>query len=87
MGVKCAPSPVVHKGRPEYGRVEDWRGGGRTMGGAVAGGFRGAGASLLAMAPFPVATHQTGRAVFPHPLSDEIMPSPTEGWPFANRGE
>ena len=37
------------------------------MGGvAVAGGFRDAGASLLAVAPFPVAAHRTQRADFPH---------------------
>ena len=35
-------------------RVGDWRGGGRRMGVAVPGGFRNAGASLLAVAPFPV---------------------------------
>ena len=49
------------------GRVDDWRGGGRRMGVAVSGGFRNAGASLPAVAPFPVAAHRTGRAVFPHP--------------------
>ena len=38
----------------EKGRVGDWRGNGRRMGVAVAGGFRNAGASLPAMAPFPV---------------------------------
>ena len=48
-------------------RVDDWRGGGRRMGVAVSGGFRNAGASLPAVAPFPVAAHRTGRAVFPHP--------------------
>ena len=34
---------------------------------AVSGGFRNAGASFHAIAPFPVAAHQTGRAVCPHP--------------------
>ena len=34
---------------------------------AVSGGFRDAGASIHAMAPFPVAAHRTGRADFPHP--------------------
>ena len=34
---------------------------------AVSGGFRDAGASVHAMAPFPVAAHRTGRADFPHP--------------------
>ena len=38
-----------------WSRVGDWRGGGRRMGVAVPGGFRNAGASLLAVAPFPVA--------------------------------
>ena len=41
-----------------------------TVGGwgvAVAGGFRNAGASLPAMAPFPVAALRTGQADFPHP--------------------
>ena len=49
------------------GRVDDWRGGGRRMGVAVPGGFRDAGASLPAVAPFPVAAHRTGRADFPQP--------------------
>ena len=49
-----------------HGRVDDWRGGGRRMGVAVPGGFR-AGASLPAVAPFPVAAHRTGRADFPQP--------------------
>ena len=48
-------------------RVDDWRGGGRRMGVAVPGGFRNAGASLPAVAPFPVAAHRTGQAGFPHP--------------------
>ena len=48
-------------------RVDDWRGGGRRRGVAVSGSFRRAGASLPAIAPFPVAAHRTGRAVFPHP--------------------
>ena len=51
----------------ECSRVDDWRGGGRRMGVAVPGGFRDAGASLPAMAPFPVAAHRTGRADFPQP--------------------
>ena len=42
-------------------------GGGRRMGVAVPGGFRDAGASLPAVAPFPVAAHRTGRADFPQP--------------------
>ena len=51
----------------EKGRVGDWRGNGRRMGVAVAGGFRNAGASLPAMAPFPVAALRTGQADLPHP--------------------
>ena len=37
------------------------------LGVAVAGGFRIAGASLPAMAPFPVAALRTGQADLPHP--------------------
>ena len=51
----------------EKGRVGDWRGNGRRMGVAVAGGFCNAGASLPAMAPFPVAALRTGQAALPHP--------------------
>ena len=50
-----------------WSRVGNWRGSGRRMGVAVAGGFRYAGASLPAMAPFPVAAHRTGYADLPHP--------------------
>jgi len=47
---------------------------------AVAGGFRPyAGASVHAMAPFPVAARRTGRAALPHPALSGIMPSPTAG--------
>ena len=49
------------------GRVGDWRGNGRRMGVAVPGSFRNAGASLPAMAPFPVAALRTGQADLPHP--------------------
>ena len=51
----------------EKGRVGDWRGNGRRMGVAVPGSFRNAGASLPAMAPFPVAALRTGQAALPHP--------------------
>ena len=51
----------------QWSRVGDWRGNGRRMGVAVAGGFRNAGASLPAMAPFPVAALRTGQADLPHP--------------------
>ena len=57
--------------RRTSGRVDDWRCGGRTWGVAVAGGFRDTGASIHAMAPFPVAARRTGRAVFPHPALSE----------------
>ena len=47
---------------------------------AVAGGFRPyTGASVHAMAPFPVAARRTGRAALPHPALSGIMPSPTAG--------
>ena len=47
---------------------------------AVAGGFRPyAGASVHAVAPFPVAARRTGRAALPHPAPSGIMPSPTAG--------
>ena len=61
-GGKDYPGSVAEKGR-----VGDWRGNGRRMGVAVAGGFRNAGASLPAMAPFPVAALRTGHADLPHP--------------------
>ena len=65
-------------GRLEMSRVDDWRGGCRTRGVAVSGGFR-----LLpvphfrgTMAPFPVAARQTGHADFPHPaFSRPVKPS------------
>ena len=55
------------KGRDNHwSRVGNWRGSGRRMGVAVTDGFRNAGASLLAITPFPVAALRTQRAVFPH---------------------
>ena len=48
-------------------RVDNWRGSGRQRGVAVTGGFRNAGASLLAVAPSPVAALRTGQADLPHP--------------------
>ena len=59
-------STVSAPSRRKLGRVDDWRGGGRTWGVAVSGGFRDAGASVHAMAPFPVAALRTRRAVFRH---------------------
>jgi transposase len=71
---------VPARPRSPKGRVDDWRGGGRTMGVAVSGCFRCAGASLHAMAPFPVAARRTGRADFPHPaLIPAFMPSRSAG--------
>ena len=55
---------------PRYllrGRVERWRGGCRSWGVAVAGGFRlYAGASVHVMTPFPAPSRRTVRADFPH---------------------
>jgi putative transposase len=59
------------------GGVDDWRGGGRSRGVAVDRPLsRCAGASFRAMAPFPVAARQTGRADFLHPaFSRPVIPS------------
>ena len=48
------------------GRVEKWRGGGR-LGLSVAAPFVWRCPSSLAMTPFPLPAHRTGRADFPHP--------------------
>ena len=57
-------------GHDKTGGVNDWRGSGRTMGETVCRRLSScAGASFHAVVPFPVAAHQTGRAVFPHPAS------------------
>ena len=40
------------------GRVDDWRGGGRRRGQLFPAAFAHAGASLLTVAPFPVAAHR-----------------------------
>jgi putative transposase len=63
------------------GGVDDWRGGGRSRGVAVDRPLsRCAGASFRAMAPFPVAARQTGRADRPHPaFSCVIKPSRSAG--------
>ena len=45
----------------------------KAVGVAVPGGFRNAGASLLAVAPFPVAALRTQRADFRTRLSSGIM--------------
>jgi putative transposase len=63
------------------GRVDDWRGGGRSRGELFSGGFHHAGAlSIRTVAPFPVAARQTGHADFPHPaFSHPIRPSLSAG--------
>jgi hypothetical protein len=63
------------------GRVDDWRGGGRSRGELFSGGFRPAGAlSIRTIAPFPVAARQTGHADFPHPaFSPPVRPSLSAG--------
>ena len=69
-------------GRVEMGRVDDWRGGCRSRGVAVSGGFR-----LMpvphcrrTVTPFPVAARQTGHADFPHPaFSRPVRPSLSAG--------
>ena len=63
------------------GRVDDWRGGGRSRGELFSGGFHHAGASSIrTVAPFPVAARQTGHADFPHPaFSHPIRPSLSAG--------
>jgi putative transposase len=69
-------------GKGRYlGRVDDWRGGGRSRGELFSGGFHHAGAlSIRTVAPFPVAARQTGHADFPHPaFSHPIRPSLSAG--------
>jgi hypothetical protein len=65
----------------EIGRVDDWRGGGRSRGELFSGGFHHAGAlSIRTVAPFPVAARQTGHADFPHPaFSRPVRPSLSAG--------
>ena len=58
-------------------RGDDGRGGGRGEG-SFCRRLSRAGASPLAMTPFPVASHRTGRAGSRIGLPDEIMPSATE---------
>jgi hypothetical protein len=68
-------------GRVEMGRVDDWRGGGRSRGELFSGGFHHSGAlSIRTVAPFPVAARQTGHADFPHPaFSRPVRPSLSAG--------
>ena len=63
------------------GRVDDWRGGGRSRGELFSGGFHHAGAlSIRTVAPFPLPARQTGHADFPHPaFSRPIRPSLSAG--------
>src|ERR1019366_6714012 len=58
-------------------RVDDWRGSGRSRGVAVIRRLSLAtGASVRAVAPFPVDARQTGQADFPHPaFTHSIKPS------------
>ena len=73
---------VSTDGKGRYlGRVDDWRGGGRSRGELFSGGFHHAGAlSIRTVAPFPVAARQTGPADFPHPaFSHPIRPSLSAG--------
>jgi hypothetical protein len=78
---------VVRLGLPQDLRrslacgVDDWRGGSRSRGVAVDRPLsRCAGASFRAMAPFPVAARQTGRADLPHPaFTCVIKPSRSAG--------
>ena len=88
---RCWPSTAPASGWPGRmsipGRVDDWRGGGRRKGVAVPGGFR--------QVPVP---HSPPWLRFQSPLikpdvrisrirlSDEIMPSPTDGAPFTRQG-
>jgi hypothetical protein len=67
------------------GRVDDWRGGGRSRGELFSGGFHPAGAlSIRTVAPFPVAARQTGHADFPHPaFSRPVRSSLSAGRPVA----
>src|SRR5271169_1326680 len=59
------------------GRVEMWRGGGRS-GLSVAAPFVWRCPINLAVAPFPHPPHRTGRALLTHPaLGQDLTPSPT----------
>ena len=73
---------VCHLPPGTSSRVDDWRGGVRSRGVAVVRRLSpNAGASFpWAIAPFPVAARQTGRADFPHPaFSRVIKPSRSAG--------
>ena len=83
LSAKQAPIPES--------RVDDWRGGVRSRGVAVVRPLsRSAGASVRAVAPFPVAARQTGRAYRRHPaFTGIIRPSRSAGRHVAaarNRG-
>ena len=71
----------IADGRIEIGRVDDWRGGVRSRGNLLSGGFHRAGAlSIRTVVPFPVAARQTGHADFPHPaFSNPVRPSLSAG--------
>jgi hypothetical protein len=82
---------VLHLPPGTSSRVDDWRGGVRSRGVAVVRPLsRIAGASVRAVAPFPVAARQTGRAYRRHPaFTGIIRPSRSAGRHVAaarNRG-
>jgi transposase len=69
----------VHDFRVPFGGVDDRRGGGR-LPVAPAVPFGHDASIRLALTPFPVAAHRTGRADFPHPaLIRDFPPSPSSG--------
>jgi putative transposase len=81
-GLEAQAVRISMDGKGRYlGRVDDWRGGGRSRGELFSGGFHHAGAlSIRTVAPFPVAARQTGHADFPHPaFSHPIRPSLSAG--------
>src|SRR5215217_3861599 len=61
----------------QVGRVEVWRGGGRS-GLSVSAAFAWRCLTSRAVAPFPHPAHRTGHADLPHPaLGQDLTPSPT----------
>ncbi len=85
-GQLCARDlPLLAHRRPvEAGRVEMWRGDGRSEHRCFRP-FRWRCPMSQTMAPFPHPTHRTGHADFPHPaLGQDFTPSPTtrraSGW-------
>ena len=65
----------LRHGRPEFGKVEVWRGDVR-LSMSVPAPFVWRCLSGSAVAPFPHPAHRTGRANFPHPaLGQDLTPS------------